>query len=161
MENILIVVDVQPEFYSKGIYEKILDYISNSRVKYDIIVATQFRNYNDSNFCSMLDWNECYETKDLDFVPDVLFVKYGYGFTTVNNKEKETILQDANKNKHFDVIGCNTDACVMAICFELFDRGLNFSILADYCYSTLGDEINQMALCCMKESFGKALKRIH
>ena len=39
-----------------------------------------------------------------------------------------------------DIIGCDADACVMAICFQLWDLGYtNLHILTDYIYTTADD----------------------
>ena len=35
----------------------------------------------------------------------------------------------------YDIIGCETDACILKIAYDLFDKEYNFYILKDYLYS--------------------------
>ena len=54
--------------------------------------------------------------------------KNGYGIRNIE--------QYFSKDDEVYIIGCEIDACVMAICFQLFDLNINFFVLSDYVYTT-------------------------
>lgn len=57
----------------------------------------------------------------------------------------------------YDIIGHDTDACVMAVAFQLFDKGYDFRVLTKWCYSSGGIEMHRMAVELMKRNFGRAV----
>lgn len=130
--KILLAVDVQQEFRdSDGHYEKILKYIEDNRDVYDLIVATVCHNDKDSNFVRYGHWYDLLngQPNHLDFYPDVIFNKKGYGLPNY-----KLLPMDAE----YTVIGYNTGACVLKVCLDLFDKGYTFRVLPDYCYSSDG-----------------------
>lgn len=142
----LLIVDLQKQFadnengYSN--YNRCLEYIKEHSSDYDGIVATYFRqNEKNPNYKLHLKWNGCRESseKDLEFYdPDTwegtIFAKNGYG----DNSEEAYLTRSCfGINDQIDIIGCDADACVMAICFQLWDAGFTgIHILTDYIYTT-------------------------
>ncbi|MPN37515.1 hypothetical protein SDC9_185034 [bioreactor metagenome] len=47
---------------------------------------------------------------------------------------------------HIDVVGFDTDACVMAAAINLFDEGYDFDVLGEYCASTNGWDYHEAAM---------------
>ena len=129
MRKLLLVIDLQKEFENQ-IYDKCIEYINNS--KYDLVVGTYFKNMEDSNFCRVLGWKECLDSsKDsLEYAPDQAHCKSAYAFH----------LDDRYKEYEVHVMGQDTDACVLATCFDLWDRGFTFKVLKEYTYSPLDVE---------------------
>ena len=81
---------------------------------------------------------------------DVIIEKMRYSALT---DELKTILS----NGSFDTIylcGLETDACVLATAFDLFDFGITPKILIDCCASARGKEYHVAAQKIMERSFG-------
>ena len=92
---------------------------------------------------------------DIEFDYDMLLNKSGYGL-----KEEDYIfLKDQVPDSHIDVIGCDTDACVIKIAMDLFDRELDFSVLGDKVYSTGGNNYHNDAIGILKRNIGTSLKK--
>ena len=55
-----------------------------------------------------------------------------------------------------DIIGFDTDACVLSAAFDVFNLGCNMRILTDLCWSSGGKKMHEAGLLVMKRQFGKA-----
>ena len=130
MEKILLVVDLQPEFKDNdGQYERILEFVKTTK-DYDKIIATKCFNSKNSPFVKYDCWHDCLNgTKDLEFTPFFIIAKHTYGLSDYS------IL---NKKCSYDIIGYNTDSCVFKIALDMFDKGYDFRVLTQYCYSSNG-----------------------
>lgn len=73
--NILVVIDVQRQFYKEIQYEKIVEYINNNKQYYDKVIVTVFKNSKTSNFVKQLSYNDCLDNNidDLDFNTEKLY----------------------------------------------------------------------------------------
>ena len=113
--KILLAVDVQKEFRDQdGQYDRIVSYIKNAAGKYDRIYATVCANKPDTPFVKNNVWLDCLDgVEPLAFSPDKVFVKYGYGFLDYSWLDPED---------QYDIIGFNTDCCVLKVALDLFDR---------------------------------------
>ena len=78
-----------------------------------------------------------------------------------NSIDKHTYALNTTKNLSkkfaYDVIGCDTDACILATAFKLFDENYEFRVLSDYCFSSGGKEVHDSAVEIMKRNFGTAV----
>lgn len=149
--KILLVVDLQVEFKDNdGQYERILDFVNHAKENgYDRVIATVCKNNDNTAFVKYENWYDCYNPEPLEFNPDDILIKYGYGLNNYN------ILP---KTDQYDIIGFNTDACVLKIALDLFDNNYDFHVLTDYCYSNSGytHHINGVEL--LKRLMSKAIK---
>lgn len=150
----LLVIDVQKQFKDEnGGYENCLSFIKES--DYNEIYATVFTQTLNGevncNYKDKINWERCLHCSenDLEFNADKIILKNGYGIKNIENI--------FNKNDKIDVIGCNIDACVMAICFQLWDMGIDFRILTDYVYTTSKDFSKNDIIKIMKPNFGKCI----
>ncbi len=148
MKNILLAVDVQPEFADKdGQYQRILDFIKNS--EYEEIVATQCVNETGSPWIKYQNWRKLLDgAKPLEFKYDRIYEKKGYGL------DDYSVL---DKNAHYDIVGFNTGACVLKVALDLFDRGYDFNVLTSYCYSDSGAEHHEKGLWTLRNLLGSAV----
>lgn len=148
----LLVVDVQKEFvkgvYTLGIFRQISQYVESHN--YSTVIGTVFKNTVKSNFVKMLDWHKCMHSSKPAVACDKVFEKQGYGLSADN-------IEQLRKYSRVDIVGIDTDACVMAVAFQLFDAGLNFRILTRYCYSVGGRVLHKAAVTLMRRNFGKAV----
>lgn len=148
----LIVVDLQRAFNpSPQLVSGIQDILS----KYDIIVATQFLNKKWSLFETELNYKECqFGSTESEIVvplrPKNVFDRYSYGLQPAHiERLREYPVQ------RWDICGCDTEACVLATCYNLWDNGIKFRVLKELCASSGGEQTHQAALTIMKRSFGQ------
>lgn len=149
--NVLLAVDVQKEFQDlDGRYDKIISYIKAAPGKYDKVYATVCANKPDSPFIKNRVWFDCLNgVEPLEFSPDEVRVKYGYGFLDYSWLDPEN---------HYDIIGFNTDCCVLKVALDLFDRGYDFHVLTDYCYCSGGGEEHRRGTAVLQNLLGQMVK---
>ena len=149
----LLVVDVQKEFVKdkKGekIYKDCLDYISNEASQYDAILAAVYVNKDNPNMKRLLKWEECKHIQNMDFIPDAAYYHSGYSI-----KEYPHV----HAGDTIDIIGFDTDACVLSACFHVFDLGCNMNILTKLIWSSGGKKMHDAGIAVMKRQFGSAVK---
>ena len=137
MKNILLVVDVQNDFinsYTENTKNKIVKLLES--IIFDIVIATKFKNNEGSNFEKILKWNKLKNEKEQEIVKDIekyldfIIEKDGYsGYTN----DMINILKSINNNLSDKVyiVGFDTDGCVLASVYDLFDDGIRQKISAD------------------------------
>ena len=144
--KILLVVDLQKQFKNEN-YDKCLKYIEEHREDYDKVIATMFVNdpQINRNYIKKIKYKECREAtpEELEFRPDFTIVKYGYGLPPGIFGKKD----------HIVVIGCEIDACLLAVCFSLWDDGIDFEILWDYTYTNSDIKVKELRKL-YKRNFG-------
>lgn len=150
--RILLAIDIQRQFDDKSEeFQKIVNFCNNHREEYDAIVPTLFVNEN-RLFEDKLHWNGCKMIKREDCLVkpknSKIIFKSGYALSN---------LKFLQRDDHVDVIGCDSDACVLAICFQLWDAGMDFSVLSNFIYTTLKKYGNETSLSIMKRNFGSCV----
>lgn len=157
--KVLLVIDIQKEFRDKnGMYEKVVNYCTEHRGDYDIILPTLFCNNYDinPNFKDKLHWNGCSHTTSdsVAIYPknntniNMVYYEYKHGYAS------KQIFKIADKNNDtIDIVGCDSDACIMATAFRLWDEGYNFRILTDYIYTTSEEYDNKDVIKILKRNF--------
>lgn len=155
MAKFLFVVDLQPEF-AKGmkgnkIYKRAVNYIYSHRDDYACIYAAVY--HQDpiafTNMQRKIGWNECTTVAPIEFPYDRIFYHSGYSISEYPNFTKDDVV---------DIIGFDTDACVLSACFHLFDLDCDLNILSDYIYSSGGETMHKCGLAIMERQFRKSLK---
>lgn len=126
--KVLLVVDLQPEFADRdGEYERILKFVREQK-GFDKVIATKCINPSGGPFERYTDWVDCKDGgKALEFDSDVVIEKIGYGLDSYDGLDRDCT---------YYVMGYNTDACVLKVVLDLFDRNFDFRVLVDYCYSS-------------------------
>lgn len=153
--KILLVVDIQKQFKdNNGNYEKIIDYINNSSSEYDRVIATYFKSKDTNNFFDMkLGWHECKNTssQDIEFsVPNIsIYEKPTYAFKEIDFIDFE--------DAEVYIIGCDSDACVLATCFYFWDKKIDFKVLTEYIYTNSKLFSNEDVISLMRRNFGKCI----
>ena len=171
--KILLIVDLQREFAdidnNSKEYNKVIEYIKQyaNLGHYDKIISTVFRNEENSNFRNKLNWYDCSnsDVNSLEYVKYInssmhtVFIKKGYGTKSDCIVRAINIYNSSTtEGAEVDIIGCDIDACVMAICFQLWDSGIvNFKVLTEYCYTSAKDFSKEDIIKIMKRNFGKCI----
>lgn len=161
MKKVLFVVDLQKQFKdSGGQYEKCLSYIKEHQNYYDYVIGTVFHNLKDSLFVKNFGYTDCTVVgdSDIEYERDEIVIKlaeYGVTEMCVVLQGIKITLRDNNIEIH--VIGCETEACVMATAFNLWDAAVDFKILSDLVYTNATEYDNETAIKILKHSFGKCV----
>lgn len=144
-KNVLLVIDIQKQFnYPRTLYKKCLDFIAENQDEYDAVIGTVFKNTL-PNFYVHLDWSDCADASiaDIEYKADAIIIKNTYAFdlndiqqAVILNNGKDFDFKDIWNVGHFDIIGSDADACVLATAYKLWDADKDFTLLTDYIYSS-------------------------
>ncbi len=150
--KILLVIDLQKELSDEKNYIKILQYIKENRDDYDKVIGTIFVNNKYSRFVEELCFKRCMDADDssIEYNADVIIKKstYGVDLDAYVSKENDVIY----------IIGCDSDACIMATAFLLFDKGYDFIIKSEFIYTTANKFKNEQIIEILKRNFGKRIE---
>jgi len=164
MKQALLIVDLQNEFinkYTQDVPEKIRALLEQS--DYPIIAFSQFINHAQSPFVKLIDYTKCSKEPFTNIVDvlkpwtkkDNVFTKDTY--SVFSNQKFQTWLEK-NKITDLTIVGLDTDFCVLADCFNAFDRGYKVTVVADCCASsTSGPMGHQSALNIINNNLGKVI----
>ena len=138
--KLLLVVDMQVGFIVNNEYKLLNDKI-NSLIKnsdYDKVIFTKFINSKVNNplYEQKMGWKGLKTKREQELsliVPEnaIIFEKYGYGL-----KQEDLEKIKSFNIKEIDICGVEADACVYAVCLQLWDIGIYPNILINY---SLGD----------------------
>jgi len=148
----LIVVDLQRAF---GPPPELVENIRQILPEYGIVVATQFLNRPKSLYETQLNYTRCQiGSPESEIViplkPAAVFDRFSYGLQPVHIERLKQYPVAS-----WDIVGCDTEACVLATCYNLWDYGIPFKVLKHLCYSSGGEEQQQAAFKVMERSFGQ------
>jgi len=148
----LIVVNLQ---HARKPPPCLVESIQKISQEYDIVVATQFLNKKLSLFETELGYKESrFGSVESEIIlplrPKNVFDRYSYGLQSTHiERLREYPVQ------RWDIVGCDTDAGVLATCYNLWDNGIKFRVMKELCHSSGGPEVHNAALTIMKRSFGQ------
>lgn len=128
----LLIVDVQKGFSpDAGLLKGIAEIVPGYRK----VVMTKFVNRKGSLYRSVLGWHEDGGDLVLDVRDAVVFEKSGYGLPPESVEEMKGM-----GCVEWHVCGLETDACVLACAYSLWDAGIRPVILEGLCHSPLHRE---------------------
>lgn len=148
----LIVVDLQHAFNPPP---HLVEGIRTILPEYGIVVATQFLNKAKSLYETQLNYTSCQiGSRESEIViplkPKFVFDRFSYGLQPVHIEQLKSCPVAS-----WDIVGCDTEACVLATCYNLWDNGIRFRVRKELCHSSGGIEQHEAALKIMKRSFGQ------
>ncbi|MGN1201145.1 MAG: isochorismatase family protein [Candidatus Caccovivens sp.] len=155
MKNIII-VDMQKGFMKETnnhLIEKIHTYLKTNT--FNNIFFTKCINDSESPYTKILNWNGITKKDEQEFAIDVpknarILTKNCYGISN----EDIRLFKDLGITE-MEICGTDTDACCLAIAFNLFDNNIKPIILSDLCSSSSSNKnIHKNALEIMKRQFG-------
>ena len=129
----LLIVDLQ-EIFSPT--PALVEAIRREAARHAVIVATRFINNHGSLFRTALNWHECGPNDPgtrMSYMPDdaIILEKTGYGLSATQVEQLKALGCD-----EWFLCGLETEACVMACAFTLWDAGIKPNILGELCQST-------------------------
>src|SRR5690606_19630172 len=126
----LIVVDLQRAFSPPA---EMVEKIRARLPQYDLVVATQFLNRPGSIYETELNYTRCQiGSVESEIViplhPQAVFDRFTYGLQAphIGWLKKQSVAR-------WDVVGCDTEACVMATCCALWDNQIRVSLIEALC----------------------------
>ena len=132
----LVVVDMQRAFL---VPPKLVEKIRRYARRFGVRVFTRFENPRGSQFRRVLKMDCCEpESHDTELLlapeeGDLVFGKRGYGLNA-----RQIARMKRRGIKRAVVCGVETDACVLAVMFSLFDSGIVCRAKPDLCWSSTG-----------------------
>ena len=137
---------------SMGKYDFILDFVQEAiqKKRYDKVISIGISDVKSVSFdkygvkCNLFE--ECKGVYDYDAGSPRYIRSYGatnYNFLDINNI--------------YDIIGYNTETCVLKMALDMFDRGYNFRVLGGYCYSDRGRVVHGKGIWMLRNLIGDAL----
>ena len=144
----LLVIDVQREFLTDSTRDRVpkIQGLAESG-RYDYCVLTYYKNSPGSPSCTRLHWYHA-----MDACAGSLLIRPPAGLLTAVQEKSTYALPHGSLPKlfglcaHIDVVGFDTDACVLAAATNLFDAGYDFDVLGDFCASTNGRDYHEAGM---------------
>lgn len=162
MKKTLIVVDVQKFFLThktRGIIRKIQKYLKKNISDYQLVYFTLFKNDPSAPLWKLSEWKDCVASPDTDICDEIkqftspknLFYKNIFSAAKVA-EIKEGLRQ--NKISEVDLCGFDTDSCVLATAYDLFDQGIKPVVLENLTWSTSKEKLHGPALKMFLRNIG-------
>ena len=153
-KTLLLIIDLQKEFSGNQIYHDCIDFVQTHSKDYSVVLATHFKNQNNLNFPQALHWDGCDNTS-LESLEFTIHPTCGQLIYYLKKNTYAIQLPESFKEYDITIIGCDTDACVMATLFWLWDNGFtNVHLLSDYTYTTAKEYSKDDVLKMLKRNFG-------
>ena len=155
----LLVIDLQREFvkgiHGKHVYARTLQYIYDHQRDYDGIYAAFYINNveENANMIRLVGWTEMMNKDELEGL------QFPYNYRATHTGYSIQQYPGFTKDDTVDIIGFDTDACVLNACFDIFNLGCKMRILTKYIYSSGGMLMHLCGKLCMRRQFKKALYR--
>ncbi|HEU5431808.1 MAG TPA: isochorismatase family cysteine hydrolase [Thermomicrobiales bacterium] len=155
----ILVVDVQLGFindYTRAIPSRIAQLLA--REPYDAMAFTRFINVPDGPYPRFLDWHALAGPPETDLAPELapwlangeVFDKCGFTGIPADLARQVATLGLTQ----MDVVGLDTDMCVLKCAMDLFDRSVKPIVLADCCASTAGLQAHLAGLAVLARNIG-------
>lgn len=158
----LIVIDVQNYFLNsatKPIVKKIQQYLKNQSKQYAAVYFTVFKNNPQSPLWKISNWQGCTGSPETDICNELA------EFTNKDNLFSKNILSaykvpgikssfKQNKITQVDLCGFDTDCCVLATTYDLFDSGIKPVILENLTWSTSKEKLHLPAIKIIQRNIG-------
>lgn len=162
MNKALIVIDVQKYFLNKEtapIVKRIQQFLKEKSSQYSAIYFTVFKNNFDSPLWRISRWKNCKDSPDTDICDEIkeftndknLFYKNILSAYKVPEIEKGL---KENKISEVHLCGFDTDCCLLATAYDLFDVGIKPIVLENLTWSTSKEKLHNPALQMLKRNIG-------
>lgn len=162
MNKALIVIDVQKFFlnsHTEKIVKEIQKYLRKNISQYSAIYFTIFKNDPNGPLWQISEWRDCVGSPDTDICDEIKV------FANSNNLFYKNILsafkvpQIRNGLKELNVsevylCGFDTDCCVLATAYDLFDEGIKPIVLENLTWSTSKEKLHKSAIQMLERNIG-------
>ncbi|MCW2271919.1 isochorismatase family protein [Pseudomonas sp. JUb96] len=137
MRQVLLIVDVQSTFSPP---EWLVDGVRALSARMPAVASVELHDEQITPFEKQLGWHPAAEDESL-VEADQVFIKHGYG----QSAEAIAYLKQLGVERVL-VCGIQTETCVLAAGFALFDAGLNPTLITDLTVGSSLDRSGQMGI---------------
>lgn len=162
MLKALVVIDVQKYFLNnktKIVTSDIQKYLKQNSGKYLKIYFTIFKNDPQGPLWRISEWNGCTGSPDTDVCEEII------EFTNKDNLFYKNILSafkvprikeslERDQVSEVDLCGFDTDCCVLATAYDLFDAGIKPVVLENLTWSTSKENLHKVAIQMVERNIG-------
>lgn len=145
MRQVLLIVDVQPSFNPP---QWLVDGIASLIGRMPSVASVERHDESVTPFQRQLGWQPAAHDQSL-VAADRIFIKHGYAPTA----EMLDYLRQLNPERVL-VCGIQTDTCVLAAGFALFDAGLQPTLISDLTVGSSLDRSGQLGVSLWRHHFG-------
>jgi nicotinamidase-related amidase len=161
MPEPLLIVDVQRGFindFTRHIPGRIKRLLETG--DFAPVLFTVFVNTPGSPYQRLLDWHACAGPPETDLVDELasfasrdrIFEKHG--LTGLPDALAERLRDSRGSAAQVNVVGIDTDMCVLKVAMDIFDLGIEPVILVDCCASTAGLLAHLSGLAILSRNIG-------
>jgi len=150
MRQVLLIVDVQSTFSPP---EWLVDGVRALSARMPAVASVELHDEQVTPFDKQLGWHPAAEDESL-VEADQVFIKHGYG----QSAEAIAYLKQLNVERVL-VCGIQTETCVLAAGFALFDAGLNPTLITDLTVGSSLDRSGQLGINLWKHHFRQVTTR--
>lgn len=145
MRQVLLIIDVQPSFNPP---QSLVDGIASLIGRMPSVASVERHDESVTPFQRQLGWQPAAHDQSL-VAADRIFIKHGYAPTA----EMLDYLRQLNPERVL-VCGIQTDTCVLAAGFALFDAGLQPTLISDLTVGSSLDRSGQLGVSLWRHHFG-------
>ena len=158
-QDVLIIIDYQKAFKNDNSIKTIKSI--NRLVKefnWDRIIQTMWFNSGDINnlYMQNLNYSDCQLNGKGCGLVKMFSGAHVIPRINMYSCATDELLNILKYNMNVYIAGWETDACVLATLFSLFDKGLNFYVVSE-CITSKTDEIDEAARKIIKRQFGDVI----
>lgn len=150
MQQVLLIVDVQSTFNPP---EWLVDGLRAFSAKIPTIATVEIHDEQVTPFQRQLGWHPAAQDENL-IEADKVFIKHGYGQTA----ETLEYIKQLGVDRVL-VCGMQTETCVLAAGFALFDAGLTPTLVTDLTVGSSLDRSGELGIKLWKHHFGHVTTR--
>ena len=166
MKKALIVIDVQKYFLNsqtKRVVTKIRNYLIKNSSVYSVVYFTIFENDINSPLWQISQWHGCHTSPDTDICPEIkkFTSKKNLFYKNILSAAKVTQIRQGLHRNHIAEVhlcGFDTDCCVLATAYDLFDQKIKPVILENLTSSTSKEKLGKAAITIIKRNIGFTIK---
>ncbi len=162
MNKALIVIDVQKYFLNEEtqvVVKRIRDFLKDKSAEYTAVYFTIFKNDSTSPLWQISEWQSCTDSPDIDVCDEIkeftndhnLFYKNILSAYKVAEIKKG--LKDNNISEVY-LCGFDTDSCVLATVYDLFDEGIKPIVIERLTWSTSEEKLHKPTLQIIERNIG-------
>lgn len=147
--RVLLIIDVQKQFLN-GNTRRVVEFLQKllREEKFDCVIQSCWQNSPGSRYETELGYREGRDARPLLHCPgETVLLRANYSAT---NYELLDLLRSGDE---IFVAGLETDACVLATLFALWDRGFCFRVFREGA-GTKREELQEPALALIRRQFG-------
>ena len=144
---------------TKPVIKKIEKYLKKKLQIYSSVYFTIFKNDSNSPLWNISEWKDCTESPDTDICEELeqFINKNNLVYKNILSAGKIPQIIEEIKKKNIQEIhlcGFDTDSCVLATAYALFDLGIKPVVIENLTWSTSKEKLHQPAIKMLQRNIG-------